>query len=216
VQQYAVPASEEGQKNGGDCSPPRSVPQLKSLRALRLAFLVSWRQRCRPDIAGADLGRRGVRHVGRPPIPPHGDRRTDHAPGRGRNTSPPRLAGQYGAANARQTPLSDCTSGFTTTIRDVVEGELIPERAEVDHDRTSRHHEKKPSVPHRLEDKKQAKKKSGGVSPAAPVRQARSLIRTSARLLCWPAPVPSNQRKSNTSSWSCCATRWPSTHQPSR
>src|SRR5437899_581743 len=50
---------------------------------------------------------------------------------------------------------------------DIDRAGLRRRRAEVDHDRTSRHHEKKPSVPHRLEDKKQAKKKSGGVSPAA-------------------------------------------------
>jgi len=52
----------------------------------------------------------------------------------------------------------------------------------------------------------QVKKKSGGVSPAALMRQARGLTRTSARPLCWPGPAPSNPRKSRRSSWSWCGT----------
>src|SRR3989442_9785878 len=46
--------------------------------------------------------------------------------------------------------------------------------------------------------------RSGGVSPAALMRQARGLTRTSARLPCWQAPAPSYLRKSRRSSWSWC------------
>src|SRR3989475_12859223 len=60
------------------------------------------------------------------------------------------------------------------------------------------------------------KKERRRITPAALMRQARGLTRTSVRLPCWQAPAESNPRKSSRSSSSWCATPSGSTGKPSR